>query len=74
MDKEELKKTKFNITDNGTRLRIKYRDSAGKDKYVDKNYKKRGREVVMTEMLTIQDELAREFTGRSEIDKPADKP
>ena len=48
--KAELKNSKFKITDNGNRLRIKLRDYTGKDQYIDKNYKKRGREIVLKEM------------------------
>ena len=39
--KAELKNSKFKITDNGNRLRIKFRDYTGKDQYIDKNYKRR---------------------------------
>ena len=59
----ELKQTKFNISDNGTRLRIKYRDTTGRDRYVDKNYKKRGRDVVFKEMEAIQNELVMNYLG-----------
>ena len=58
---EQLKKTKFKITESNERFRIKYKDSNDKTKYIDRVYKRCGRETALIEMNKIQERLVNEW-------------